>query len=535
MVLNRKKLFTGSASKIDAKQFSNLVTPSVDKQLAGRAAGVQVTTSGGLVNAPARIRIRGTQSISGNNDPLIVVDGIPIISGNLAATTNSNAIGDINPADIESIEVLKDGSATAIYGSRAAGGVILITTKRGDKSGNKSKVDYNVTMGFNSPLKKFDLLNAQQFITIANEKFTNAGLTPKAFMDANNTNTDWQSEVLTNNAFVQNHTLSLQGGNAKTSYYFSLNYSKQQGVVISNLNKSYRARLNIEHEVNKYVKFGNNLTISRQEDYDQNNGSNSLGGAIAATLRLLPNVSPYASNPSGYNINYYAATPANTMGFGANLQGVDDNWFNVAFTLRNNVQYSDKYRIINNFFMEVSPVKGLKLRSQASADYFNDMSFLSYDPRHGDGGGATNGVADNTSQNILRYVWQNYFNYNLNIKKHSFYLTGGYELQGTNSRFFEATNQNISDIFFTKQNVISNTSVIQQTAGNYTQTGIDGLFGRFNYDFASKYFVQASIRRDGQSSLAADKRYGTFPGFSVGWRPSEEKFWKGGLSKCFRS
>jgi TonB-dependent SusC/RagA subfamily outer membrane receptor len=128
----QKKAFTGSAAKVDAKKFSNLMTPSVDKQLAGRAAGVQVTNSSGIVNAPARIRIRGINSISGNNDPLIVLDGIPIITGNLAATTNSNALGDINPDDIESIDVLKDGASLAIYGSRGAAGVILITTKKGD-------------------------------------------------------------------------------------------------------------------------------------------------------------------------------------------------------------------------------------------------------------------------------------------------------------------------------------------------------------------------------------------------------------------
>lgn len=520
--VQQKKAFTGSASKIDAKQFSNLMSPSIDKQLAGRAAGVQVTNTSGLINQPARIRIRGIQSISNSNDPLIVVDGIPIISGNLAGSTNSNAIGDINPEDIESMEVLKDGSATAIYGSRAAGGVILITTKKGNKSG-KAKLSYNMTIGYNNPMSKFDLLNASQFVTIANEKFTNAGLTAKAFMDPSNTNTDWQSQVIVNNAPVQMHTLSLQGGNQKSTYYLSLNYSKQQGVVISNSNKSYRIRLNLEHEVNKYVKIGNNITLSRQEDYDQNNGSNSLGGAIASTLRLLPNVSPYnTANPTGYNILF---PTANSMGLGANLQSIDDNWFNVAFTLRNNKQYSDKYRIINNAFIEVSPIKGLKLRSQASADFFNDMSFLSYDPRHGDGGGSTNGVVDNINQNILRYVWQNYLSYNISLSKHNFYLTAGHELQGTNSRFSEATGTNISDIFFVKNNLISNTATIQSVAGNYTKTGFESLFGRFNYDYKSRYFFQASVRRDGQSSLAPGKRYGVFPGFSAGWRVSEEGFW----------
>src|SRR6266487_3167801 len=153
----QKKAFTGSASKVDAKKFSNLMTASIDKQLAGRATGVQVTNTSGIVNAPARIRIRGTNSLNQTNDPLVVVDGIPIITGNLAATTNSNAIGDINPADIESIEVLKDGSATAIYGSRAAAGVIQITTKKGERG--KLRVNYDGFVGFNNVLKRWDLLD----------------------------------------------------------------------------------------------------------------------------------------------------------------------------------------------------------------------------------------------------------------------------------------------------------------------------------------------------------------------------------------
>jgi TonB-dependent SusC/RagA subfamily outer membrane receptor len=196
----QKKAFTGSSSKVDVKEFASLITPSIDKQLAGRAAGVQVTNAGGLVNTPAVIRIRGIQSISNNNSPLIVVDGTPIITGNLASTTNSNALGDINPADIETIDVLKDGSATAIYGSRAAGGVILITTKKGTKG--RSRVTYEGFIGFTSPMKKFQVLNAKQFETIANEKLTNAGLPAKAGVNplADTVDTDWQSAVMNNNA-----------------------------------------------------------------------------------------------------------------------------------------------------------------------------------------------------------------------------------------------------------------------------------------------------------------------------------------------
>jgi TonB-linked SusC/RagA family outer membrane protein len=518
----QKKSFTGSASKVDVKEFSNLIAPSVDKLLAGRATGVQVTNQSGLVNQPARIFIRGVNSISQGQGPLIVVDGIPVITGNLALTTNSNALGDINPSDIESLEVLKDGSATAIYGSRAAAGVIMITTKKGDKG--RAKVNYDGYVGWSNVLKKWDLLNAEEFVTIANEKLTNAGQVKKAFMDSLGTNTDWQKEALIKNAFVQNHSISLQGGSNKTTYFFSLNYTAQQGTVISNKNRTYRVRLNLEHEVNKFVKLGNNITLARQEDYDQNNGSNSLSGAIASALRLLPNVSPYsATTATGFNINYPAA---NSMSPGANLQSIDDNFTNVAFTLRNNKYSSDKYRLIENFFLEISPVKGLKLRSQASADMLNDYSFQSWDPRHGDGYSGP-GYVYNGNQNILRYVWQNYFNYNLKVADHSFYLTGGHELQSTTTKWFSGSGVNIADLFFLKDNVITGTVATPSVGGNYTKAGFESLFGRFNYDYKNKYFIQGTIRRDGLSSLAEDKRYGTFPGFSVGWRPSEEAFWTG--------
>ncbi|HEY6503371.1 MAG TPA: TonB-dependent receptor [Chitinophagaceae bacterium] len=531
----QKKAFTGSASKVDVKKFANLMTPSVDKQLAGRAAGVQVTTVGGQINAPARIRVRGINSINQSNDPLIVMDGVPIITGNLAGTTNSNALGDINPSDIETIDILKDGSATAIYGSRAAGGVILITTKKGSKG--RAKVSYDGFIGFSSALKRFDLLNAQQFVTIANEKLANVATNtaanpqaPRAFMDANNTNTDWQDEAMVSGAPVQSHTLSVQGGNEKTSYYMSMNYSDQQGIIISNFNRAYRIRLSIDHEINSFVKVGNGLTISRQEDGDQNNGSNALSGAIASALRLLPNVSPYNPNHiTGYNINY---PTGNSMNPGANTTSVDDNFTNVAFTVNENKYYSDKFRILNNTYLEISPVKGLKVRSQFSYDLFTDYSYYGWLPYHGDGygtsSGGTNGRINNISQNISRYIWQNYINYNLSIKNvHNIFLTAGWEMQQDRNTSHSLNNNNISDAFFIDENYITNTAATQTTGGSVGESGLESSFARLNYDYKNKYFAQATIRRDGLSSLASENRYGVFPGFSVGWRPSEEGFWKG--------
>jgi TonB-linked SusC/RagA family outer membrane protein len=520
--VQQKNAFTGSAAKVDVAKFATQLAPSVDKQLAGRAAGVQVTNSGGLVNTPATIRIRGTATINGNNDPLIVVDGIPITTGNLAGTTNSNALGDINPADIESFDVLKDGSATAIYGSRGSAGVIIITTKKGQKG--KARVTYDGTFGWSSPLKKFSLLNAKQFETIANEKLVNDGLAAQAGINASadTSNTDWQNLVFNKSAFATNNNLSVSGGGDRLTYYMSMNYSQNHGIIISNYNRAYRIRGSLDYEMNKFIKIGNNIAISRQENGDQNNGSNGLGGAIASSLRLLPNVSPYsATGYGGYNIGY---PTNNLMTQGPNGKTIDDNFFNVAWTLRNDKLYSDDYRIFDNMYLEVSPVKGLKLRTQASVDLYEDYSFQGLNPFHGDGFGS-NGSVFNVAQNVLNLLWSSYATYNLKAGQNNFLVTAGYETQKGTSKNFTASGTQLSDAFYAQQNVITNSASIQSISGGYGNTGFVSTFGRLNYDFGNKYFAQASIRQDGQYSLAPGHKYGTFPGFSVGWRPSQEAFW----------
>lgn len=519
--VQQKKAFTGSASKIDAKEFAQLVTPSVDRQLAGRAAGVQVVTSGGDAGTPARIRIRGINSVSGNQSPLIVVDGVPFITGNLAAATNSNALGDVNPNDIENIEVLKDGSATAIYGSRAANGVILITTKKGDKSG-RMKINYDATYGFISPFKTYDLLSNEQFVEIANEKRTNQNLGNWAALG--DRTYDWQKLVTNNNVLNMQQNLSFSGGTAKSTYFFSLNYSDQKGVLISNQNKAYRIRFNFDNEINKFVKIGNNLTLSRQIDNDQNNGTNALSGAMASALRMLPNVNPFnPDNATGFNIRFPSL---NQVGLGPNTNPVDDNYTNPAFTLRNNQYSSDKLRVNNNLYVEVSPVKGLKVRSALNFDFLNDYSFISWSPDHGDGF-SSRGYVFNGATQYQRLVWQNYMNYNKSFKGgHNLYLTAGHEVQEDISRSVSGSLQQLSDAFFQQKNVISGSGALQFAGGSYGVSGFHSLFGRLNYDFSSKYFIQGSVRRDGQSSLAPDNRYGIFPGASAGWRISEEGFWK---------
>lgn len=516
-----KKTVTAAIGKIGGDKIADLPTTSFDRQLAGRAAGVQVTQTSGLVSAAPRIRIRGVNSISQGRDPLFVIDGVPSFSGGASGVANTNVLADINPNDIESIEVLKDGAATAIYGSRAANGVVMITTKKG-KAG-RLNVNYDMYMGVSTQFNSPDLLNAQEFVTISNEKLTNAGLAAGANMNEEGTNTDWLKDVIyKQNPFVQSHTISAAGGSDKSTYYMSLNYLSQEGIIQTNKNRRFNVRANMEHKANKWLKLGNNITLSRTEDFDQNNGGNSLSGAMAAALRAHPNVRVF--NPdhiTGYNI-----TPDNAaLGRDANTRTIENNYVNIAYVLNKNKFSTDRYRIINNFFLEISPIRSVQIRTQASVDYINALDFQSLDKVHGDGRGAQGSISNQNIQNSI-YTWQNYATWNEQFGDHGITLVGGVEMQRRISRSFFGQGTTISDPFFQSDNLISGTLANQFSGGGLTKTGFQSYFGRFNYDYDGKYFAQFSFRRDGSSRLAPDVRYGNFFGASAGWNISSENFWK---------
>lgn len=520
----QRRNVTGAITKIDAAPIATLVTPSIDKALGGRAAGVLVTNPSGLVNEPPRIRVRGVNSINGSASPLFVLDGIPMPSGGFAGYTTDNLLANINPADIESVEVLKDGSATAIYGSRAANGVILITTKKG-KSG-RSNLNYSLTVGQSRPVKRFDLLNAQDFVTIANEKLNNANATGgRAFMNSENTNTDWQDQVFRDPAKSMIHNLSLDGGNGTTNYFLSLNYTDQQGLVRTNYVTRYGIRGNLEHRVNKWLKLSNYITLSRTIDADQNNGGNSLSGAVANALRALPNVRVYnTALPQYYNYN---VTPDGAaLGSDANTRTIENNYTNIAFVLDRNRLKSNKNRVINNFGVELKPVDWITYNFRGNIDYTTLDEYLTWDARHGDGR-STIGRVQNQAANLTRWVFQNYINANRSFGSHNFFLTLGYENQNQKSNSFQAIGTNLSDPFFQQTNVISGSYAVQQSSGSYSEgPGFVSYFARLNYDFGGKYFVQGTFRRDGLSRFAPENRFGNFPGVSVGYRISQEDFFK---------
>ncbi|MDH4461618.1 MAG: TonB-dependent receptor [Flectobacillus sp.] len=525
--VQKKSKLTSSISSVAGKDIANLNTASFDQQLAGRASGVQVTVGSGIIGQAPRIRIRGTNSITSGGSPLIVIDGVPALDGNQNTTNNpTNPLADINPTDIESMEILKDGAATAIYGSRATNGVILITTKKG-KKGSPLKVNLNMQYGSSDAINRLSLLNASEFVTIANEKLKNANGVDQAFLDANGTETDWQSVIL-RKGITQGINASFSGGLEKTNYYFSLGHDKQEGAIVSNGQKRYTFSSNIDHNFNNYVSVGTKLQVTRTQNIGLNSGTNALSGNLTGAARLFPNVPIYDStNPTGYNISPDGAV----LGQGANKRNIDNNYTNIAFVLANNLFNVNVGRALSTTYLQIKPFKGLTLKSTIGLDYTDIRSFSSQDPRHGDGRGS-NGIVSQSSRNITRWNWQNTGTYSIDYKKHAIDLTAGTEYQQQVYSSFTGQASNFSDRFFQSENIITGSFSVQSVTGQGYTTGFDSYFGRLLYDYDSKYFMTFSARNDGISALPAASRRGSFFGGSLGYKVSNEEFYKNaGISK----
>ena len=522
-----RREITGSVASVNSEAIENLVAPSFESQLAGRAPGIQVTTPSGILGARPIIRIRGVNSITSGANPLIVIDGVPVVDSDRSAVNSSNPLANINPAEIESFEVLKDGSATAIFGSRAANGVILITTKRG--SSGKAKVTYNTSMGFNEEVERFELLTGDQFVEIANEKRANANQSALANPGEN---TDWQ-DLIFRKGFTQQHNISIAGGSEATKYFFSLGFTDQESPVRPNDLKRYSFRSNIDHSISKAVRLGTSLSYSLTEINGLNNGANSLSGAIYNATRALPNVAIYDPENTafdGYNVTANGAT----TGFGANLAGPDNNIPNIGFVLDNNIFRSRAHRVLGNVYGEVDIIQGLTARTQVGIDLTLADDFQSLDPRHGDGRGA-NGSVYMAYNPAFRWNWQNTLNYQTVIADdHNLNVTVGAEYQYTKFYSFFGQGQNFSDNFYRQENLISGSYNNQFSGGGYVENGFDSYFSRFNYSYKGKYLASFSLRNDGISSLPEANRRGTFMGGSVGWRVSDEAFFNSELISDFK-
>lgn len=531
-----KKEFTGSAARVTSKTIKDIPVQSFEQALIGKASGVNVSNPSGVLNDSPVIRIRGVNSISLSSSPLVVIDGIPVNSGDIS-TTNSvanNPLSDINPSDIESIDILKDAASTSIYGSRAAGGVILVTTKKG-KAG-KAKVTYDSWVGITTATRLPHLLNNTQYEDIKNEAVlnsknlsgnaSNASVASALFFpsfnaDGSRVNTKWSDEVY-RDAVSQNHNLSISGGTDKTRYYFSTNYSKQEGITKDNEFERKGARFNIDHDVNRWLKLGGNLSYNNTFNQAQNTGSLSSSGLLligAARLALVlpPNVAVYNADGS-YNLSSTGTASAGNNLFTNTLWHPDALFDNSKYTSSND-------HFVGNIHATITFFDGFKFDSSYGIDRLRAENITYLSPNLGSSAYATGGSATNISALRNNYNFTNSFSFDRRFgASHHIAALAGYDVQKFENSSWGANQTNVSDPFF--EYYQGTWGAIRSTGNSLSERLFLSSFFRVSYDYAGKYFITGNFRKDGNSSLGLNNKYGNFGGISAGWSISEESFFK---------
>jgi TonB-dependent starch-binding outer membrane protein SusC len=522
----QKRTITGTVASVKGSEITEVSSlQSFDQALQGKAVGVNISIPNGVLNNPPVFRVRGISSINLSSTPLIVIDGVPTFTGDLSQTSAANnPLSNINPNDIESMEILKDASAAAIYGSRAAAGVVLVTTKRGKKG--KTKVEYNGSFSMTEPARLPSLLNASQFVDIKNEARKNANIVTDQvafFLDTLNgvpVDTKW-SDYIYRTGTSSNHNLSLSGGTDQTSYYLALGYTAQQGIIVANEFKRKSARLNLDHKISNMFKVGGTLGYSNNFNKAPNTGSlsgqafNSSGIARLA-FNLAPIVAPYKADGT-YNIN-----ASNQIGQGKNKVGLQ--WQNPIPLIDLNRFTSEGDQIQTAIYAQADIAKGLYIRTMYGIDKFMGETQSFATPVHGDGF-STNGSAFNAYAKYDRWDWQNMIGYDATIaKEHNVSLLLGGEQQYTSTAAWGAQRTGVADPFFT---TYQGTYTTIAPLGNFqSENYLLSYFGRLNYDMNRKILLTLNLRQDEFSPLAAGKKKGIFWGVSGGITPSEFDFWK---------
>lgn len=532
----KRREATGSVSSVKGAVVADKPVQSFEQALAGRASGVQIIIPSGVLNSPPVFRIRGTNSISLSSYPLIVIDGIPTPTGDFSSTNAAgNALASINPNDIESIDIAKDAAAAAIYGSRAANGVVFITTKKGKQG--KSRVNYNASFGFTSPYGIPDVLNAQQYTDYKNMAIANNQNLNPATNRFNLTNgpdgkpidTRWADYVY-RQGFSQDHNLNISGANDNTSYYFSAGYSKQEGILKANDFVRKNILMNIENKFNKRFTVGAKISYSNEQNLAATS-SGSLGGEAFGTGGLgrtqfvtAPNVSPY-KNDGTYNIS----TAGNFIG-GMNNTFAQVGFYNPVVALDLNRSNSETNHIQSNVYGQYKPFNWLTIRSTYGIDYLFVDNEIFQTPLHGDGL-ATVGNASSLLGKYKRWTWNNTIQFDKVFKeKHTVSALAGYEEDRRTSIGFGINRQQVSDPVYTV--IQAGWGINNSTGSVYGENFLRSLFGRLNYDFNKKYFLSVNLRQDEYSALPFQKE--TFWGVSAGWDLNNEKFW-GNMKNVFSS
>ncbi len=520
--VQRKREVTGSIAKISGRELNDMPVPSFESALQGKLAGVNVTTGSGLAGSGAVVRIRGIASIGAGGDPLYVVDGIPITQdyflNSNSGGMNNNPLASINPNDIESIDVLKDAGASAIYGSRGANGVILITTKRGRKGNKKGpSVNFTATVGTSQPTALPNMLNTQQYLQLRQEAWENDGGTGRvwlpgyssaqstaaareaAYLKASQYNTDWV-KLTTRVGFKQNYDLSVSDVFKKVSYYAGVSYSNNESYLVGNSYNRLAGRLNLDFKVSKKIKISTNSSLAQGNNFRVNSAwAGGLGAAMSEALPIYP---VKFGGPNG-DSTYFRG--------GANpIIAQEQKTWRVGET-----------RTINNIAIDYNPIKNLYLRAQGGYDYMQLLDDQYDSPQ-------LLNIADSAGGNAYRTAT---FTNNLN-----YFITGTYNYNPTDNHKFSFMLGNE----FQKSTASTRTQRTEHTSGPFYEKTPDSLyanqtapgnawaflsyFSRINYSYKDKYFAQVILRADWSSRFGENYRVAFMPAVSASWVLSEEKF-----------
>jgi len=481
----KKSDITGSISLIGKKDIESRPNTQFGNLIQGKTTGVQVISPSGKPSQGFSMRIRGTSSISSSSEPLYVVDGVPTLD------TRS-----LNPADIEDISILKDASASAIYGAQGGNGVVLITTKRG-KAG-KTNVTFDAYTGISTVWRKLDVLDATQYKTLMAEIGLNTDWTQYT------ANTNWQDEVFRNGS-SQNYQLNISGGNDKTLYYIGGGWSQNQGAVRSSDVNRANFKINLDHSVTDWLKVGTNLAYTRYHDVSVNdNQAVNQGGVLLGVLTTPPVIGIYNAD-------------------GTFTRNPFQDWENpIASTDGTDRGYKNQ-RMIGNAYTEINFIPGLKYRSSFGIDYSNAVSDSFQDPIR-TGWGRANGGIGTYGTNLSNYwIADNTLSYTKKINSHNFSVLAGYILQKYRWEDSSIERRGFSGTAVTTPN---GGSTVQSASATKAEKANQSVISRINYDFDGKYLFTANFRADNSSNFGPGNRWGYFPSFSAGWRISQEPFLK---------
>jgi len=515
----RKSDLTGSVSSIKAEDLTTGPNINVQQALQGRISGVQVYQKSGEPGAAMSVQIRGITSITGNNAPLYVIDGMPVNdasaigsanpTGAASNPNNRTPLNSINPADIASLEVLKDASATAIYGSRGANGVVLITTKKG--SVGKISVNYSATYGEQTIANTQRYMTGDEYTSAINGIIADGNLNTADYepVTGTNYNTDWQ-KLLLKNAAIQSHDLSFSGGAGNTKYYISGGYFDQDGIMLNSGTTRYNARVNVETSVASKYSVGINLTTSYSRD---NYNANGVGlNDNASALYMAQNYDPTSPAYNGDG-SFYRSPLMSPM----------DNPLAVI-----NGQYSvgDSYRTFGNIYAEYFFIPSLSAKVRLGADLNDSKRSFWMDPSTLTGAGY-GGYADVRNGKRGSYLLEGTLNYNKTFGSHRINAVAGSTYERYTSSTLVANGRSYALPDLTYYAIGSGDPTLNQIASGVEENILLSYLGRVNYSLLDKYLFTLSFRADGSARFGPENRFGYFPSAALGWRIKQENFLKG--------